>query len=367
MSNDYRPAPPVADFAELGAILVGTSGGVRLYRFVRDRVRDIVYFGHYPPLIYASEPTWTDGAIDDVAQDVFAGPLYGEGQYRYALDHANDLHHFRALIDMHIRRTLGDRVAPTIVGNLGRRAVSILEKDSDSFVADDLPGQVRAFRLRDRVPASEDRYPTEAEIRAAAMSLAGAEDAIRRPSRPAGPGGVTRTYTNDQLHEILGRIGREIPCWFRRRDIEETLARLLAEEGSEPLAEEPESSEDDRRGAAAFVGQVGEMGGPITPSAALIAGQAADRAIARLSARAREVLFLRLDLDAAVGTEQEPKEPRWLSDVEIAGRLGCGPKAVAAARAEAATVFTEEFAGLPPVAIPLAEEALIDRVLRPAD
>ena len=368
----YRRSRAITNPAELGAVRTGSSGGVRLYGFVRERARVIVHTHHYSPRIYAREDRWSPDAIDELAQDVFAGPLYGEGQYRYAMDHANDLDHFRGLIDLHIRRTLGDRVERTIVGNLGGRGVKLMEATTE-FASDDWPGHIRAFWLLDRTPPPEHRYPSSAEIGAAAVAAAGSDStedphfARIHPKGRAGPGGAVLTYSHDQLHEVLVRIGTSLPCLFRRRDIEETFALLLGDEGTEPFLDEPPPGDGESREAGRAIRQQGELPPAISPSAFLIAGRAADAALGRMSPRAREVLCLRLDEDGSATADSEPSPDRYLTDVDIAEILGCDRKTVAKARTEASLVLREEFAGLPEVAVPLAVEALIDRIVRPAD
>ena len=380
----YERAPAIADPARLDAVRTGTSGGLRLWRFVRERARVVVRTGMYSPGIYAHAATWTDEAIDDLALEVFAGPLYGEGQYRYAMEHAGDLKHFRALIDLHIRRTLGDRVEGTIVGRLGLRAVHLMEKNPEEFDHIDWRGHARAFSLAGRIPPPEDRFPTPGDIEEAALAVGGAdrrtrdrtrdpekrrrgEDTRVHPAGRAGPGAVVHTYSNDQLHEILLRIGGTLPCLFRRRDVEMILGILLGDEGTEPFIEEPPPGDEETREAAEALKQQRAMAPAISPSATLIAERAADIALGRMSPRARQVLSMRLDEDRGSSDAVEPGTVGWVSDAAIARALGCDRKVVARAQAEAVRVIREEFDGLPAVAIPLAERALIERILRPAE
>ena len=80
----------------------------------------------YPPLIYARRHRWDEDALEDFAQEVTVNRMLAKSQVEYICDTAGDLSHARRLVRRQVRMTLLTRRTWTVVDNLIRRAVEVL-------------------------------------------------------------------------------------------------------------------------------------------------------------------------------------------------------------------------------------------------
>jgi hypothetical protein len=80
----------------------------------------------YPPLIYARRHRWDEDAIDDLTQEVTVHRMLEKSQVEYICDTAHDLLHARRLVRRQVRMTLLTRRSWTVVDNLIRRAMEVL-------------------------------------------------------------------------------------------------------------------------------------------------------------------------------------------------------------------------------------------------
>lgn len=90
--------------------------GPQLWTLTCDLARPVAR--RYPPAVYNSGENWTDGSIEELAQDVVAERLLGEHQLEYLFDTAQDLEAFRRLLVLQVRRTLAHRKSLTVVDRL---------------------------------------------------------------------------------------------------------------------------------------------------------------------------------------------------------------------------------------------------------
>lgn len=81
----------------------------------------------YPPMVYARRHRWDEGAIEDLTQEVTVHRMLEKSQVEYICDTALDLSHARRLIRRQVRMTLLTRRSWTVVDNLIRRAVKVLD------------------------------------------------------------------------------------------------------------------------------------------------------------------------------------------------------------------------------------------------
>ena len=309
----WRTEPGPAERALRQEYGPGRSRGLRLYVFVYGRVRQVC--AGRPPAA-AGHARWDEGAWADVTHEAFARYLIGGGQLEYAFTHATSKDHFLHLIDKQIRRTLDAMGPVSLASNVAARSVLVLVKDP-SYEHVDLagkPGRFRRFRLRGAdVPL---RMPTEAE------RLAVATTALSIPRTAlAGPGARVHTYTGHELALFLKTVAHALPMSFTRADIKWIAERVFEAAGEAFVVEPPawgrRDEDDDTPDPLA------EVRDRDPEPSVVYEAQCVVRDIERsLTWRQLSVLAGRV---------------AGLSNAEIARRLGCGPKVVARALAEART------------------------------
>lgn len=291
----------------------GPSRGWRLYVFVYGRVRQVC--ARRPPAV-AGHEHWGEEAWADVTHEVFARYLIGGGQLEFAFTHATSVDNFRHLIDRQIRHTLNAIGPVSLASNVADRCVKVLLQDPRYEYLDlaKKPGRLRRYRLRGvHTPLG---IPTDAQLLAVALDAG----SIPRTAL-AGAGARVHTYTEHEIALFLATVAGALPMSFTHADVKWIAGRVFEVAGEAFVVERPDSGREDGDDDAS--GPSWDVPDPNPePSAIAEAGDAKERVLRSLSDLQLTVLAGRV---------------AGLSKAEIGRRLGCGPKVVARALAEART------------------------------
>lgn len=159
------PTMSGADFA----VLVEESDVQRIgHRWLAEIRRACVEVSRrFDPVIYAvSEPSWSEGEIDDLVQDVTTEQLLRQGQLDYILEVSSSIEDIRRLLRHQVRRALVRRRRRTVVDQLLVRLGELLR----SAQFEELPG----FSPRRYRPSGTDFQadpPSDLLLRAAAAQV----------------------------------------------------------------------------------------------------------------------------------------------------------------------------------------------------
>ena len=189
--------------------------GPEMLALIRDASASVSH--PFPPRVYNAPEGWTSDAIDDLVQDVVTSQLLGAGQLEYIWNVADTLDSVQRLLAFQVRRTLVGRRTRSVVDNLLRRCVEILERAP--FVREER-GRSFAFRLQSR--DVESREATAGELKRLALSVAGL------PRRPGtGAQRASPVYSTDVLNAMLVALAAESNTWLTRHDLDSIFRELL--------------------------------------------------------------------------------------------------------------------------------------------
>lgn len=151
----------------------------------------------YPPDVYNVGQAWNRSSFEELAQDVVAECLLGEGQLQYAFDVADGLESFRRLLVRQIKRSLYRRRRTTVVDRLLRRARGITSQS---------PFEVSEAGRERWITLGENPIPlrtlNESELRNAAALVGD----IPRLAETGNPGRASMVYTTPFLLELVQRL-----------------------------------------------------------------------------------------------------------------------------------------------------------------
>ena len=111
-------------FADLRKEFEEVRIGPQIWGLVVELSREVAH--RYPEAVYNNGWSWNSEAIEELAQDVVADCLLGEGQLQYIFDEAETLESFKRLAVRQVKRTLFRRRSTTVVDRLLRRIKEII-------------------------------------------------------------------------------------------------------------------------------------------------------------------------------------------------------------------------------------------------
>ena len=180
---------------------------------VRRAVKSFVR--HYDPVVYGQCEDWSD-AIDDVVQQVVAGPLLGDGQLKYVMHVSESLDEFRALMVTVARRVMPHTRTRTVIDNLLDRARPILRTDPFVVHRDAKNREAYSLEVADARLPSEDELWRAARI-AALIPKVGVGSSERAPL----------VYKDENLRKLLSTVASCLGCRFALRDLDAVLRHVL--------------------------------------------------------------------------------------------------------------------------------------------
>jgi hypothetical protein len=151
----------------------------------------------YPPAIYNAGAPWNGPAIEELAQDVVADCLLGEGQLRYLFDVADGLESFRRLMVRQVKRALYRRRRTSVVDRLLKRI---------RIITAEAPFRVEPIGRERWITSAASPLPLrsldESELRGAASAVCD----VPRLAETGAPGRASMVYTTSHLVELVERL-----------------------------------------------------------------------------------------------------------------------------------------------------------------